>query len=156
MPYKRIMLAIDQDEVASHALLRAIQLAKKLQAELKIIHVSDEEIVTRLKQEAQLDEDLKSVEKSNGDFLKTIMNIAKKHEISPEIQLIKITKKNQQVAFEIADAASNWSADLIIIGAYSRKGFHKLLLGRVSENIMRISYIPVLLVHAQPETNDGE
>ena len=49
MPYQRIILAIDQDDVSSQALLKAIQLAKKLQAELKIIHVVDEVIITRLK-----------------------------------------------------------------------------------------------------------
>ena len=156
MAYKRIILAIDQDEVASHALLRAIQLAKKLQAELKIIHVIDEVIVTRLKEQNKLDEDLISIEKTSSDFLKSIIDIAKKHDVTPETQLIKVTKHYQQIAFEIVDAAQNWSADLIIIGAYSRRGFHKLLLGRIAESIMRITYIPVLLVHTHPDTNASE
>lgn len=152
MPYKRIILAIDQDDVSSQALFKAIQLVKKLQAELKIIHVVDEVIITRLKEEAKLDEDLKTIEKTSKDFLNTIIAIAQKNGVSPEIQLIRVTKQNQHIAFEIADAAKDWSADLIIIGAYSRKGTHKLLLGRVAESIMRITYIPVLLVHTQPET----
>jgi nucleotide-binding universal stress UspA family protein len=151
MPYQRIILAIDQDDVSSQALLKAIQLAKKLQAELKIIHVVDEVIITRLKEEAVEDEDLKSAEQPSIDFLKHTMKIAQEAGVCPETQLIKVTTKNQHIAFEIVDAAKDWSADLIIIGAHSRSGIHKLLLGHIAESIMRITYIPVLLVHTQPK-----
>lgn len=150
MPYKKIMLAIDQDDVSFYSLEHAIQLAKKVDASLKIIHVVDEIIISRLNNDPKWNDNFKVNEKVHEDFVGKLLSLAKTKGILPETQLITITRQNQHVAFEIADAAKNWSADLIIIGAYSRKGIHKLLLGHVAEGILRITDIPVLLIHQQP------
>lgn len=46
----------------------------------------------------------------------------------------------------IAGQASQWGADLIIMGSHGRTGFRRLMMGSVAEAVFRSSDIPVLLV----------
>ena len=38
---------------------------------------------------------------------------------------------------EILDAAAEWQPDLIVIGSHGRRGFNRLVLGSVSDHVMR-------------------
>ena len=49
----------------------------------------------------------------------------------------------------IEQEAEQWGADLIVVGTHGRRGFRRLLLGSVAENLIRISTKPVLLVRAE-------
>jgi nucleotide-binding universal stress UspA family protein len=42
--------------------------------------------------------------------------------------------------------ATEWSADLIVVGTHGRRGIRRLLLGSVAEGLTRISKKPILLV----------
>jgi len=46
----------------------------------------------------------------------------------------------------IAQQATSWGADLIIMGSHGRSGLHRLIMGSVAEEVFRSSDIPVLLV----------
>lgn len=45
--------------------------------------------------------------------------------------------------------AEAWGADLMVIGTHGRRGLRRLLLGSVSEQLIRQSRLPVLLVRGQ-------
>jgi nucleotide-binding universal stress UspA family protein len=47
---------------------------------------------------------------------------------------------------EIVDLATEWKADLIIMGSHGRKGFNRLLLGSVTEDVMKSSPCSVTIV----------
>lgn len=47
---------------------------------------------------------------------------------------------------EIVDLAAEWKADLIIMGSHGRKGFNRLLLGSVTEDVMKSSTCSVTIV----------
>jgi nucleotide-binding universal stress UspA family protein len=61
-----------------------------------------------------------------------------------ERQLIE--SANRRVAEAIAEAAEAWSSDLLVIGAHGVRGFERLLVGSVAENLTRISLISLLIV----------
>jgi len=50
-----------------------------------------------------------------------------------------------QAAKGIVQLASDLSADLIIVGTHGRQGLARLLLGSVSENVLRLAACPVLV-----------
>jgi nucleotide-binding universal stress UspA family protein len=52
-------------------------------------------------------------------------------------------------ATEIAKAAKEWPADLIVIGSHGRSGVKRALLGSVAEGVMRHAPCPVLVVRAK-------
>lgn len=49
-------------------------------------------------------------------------------------------------AEEVAQLASDLEADLVIVGSHGRRGVRRLLLGSVSENVVRMAPCPVLVV----------
>jgi nucleotide-binding universal stress UspA family protein len=50
---------------------------------------------------------------------------------------------------EIVNAATEWPADLIVIGSHGRAGIRRALLGSVAEGVMRHAPCPVLVVRAK-------
>ncbi len=50
----------------------------------------------------------------------------------------------------ILDVASEWHADLIVLGSHGRKGLERLLLGSVSEAVARHARCSVLIVRTPP------
>lgn len=49
----------------------------------------------------------------------------------------------------IHDAASEWKADLIVMGTHGRSGVNRFMLGSVAERVLRESEIPVLTVRGE-------
>jgi nucleotide-binding universal stress UspA family protein len=66
--------------------------------------------------------------------------------VEADSQLVAIRHADQRVSEAIEQEAENWNADLIVIGTHGRRGFRRLLLGSVAENLIRISTKPVLLI----------
>jgi nucleotide-binding universal stress UspA family protein len=52
----------------------------------------------------------------------------------------------------ILDLASEWHADLIVLGSHGRKGLQRLLLGSVAESVARSAHCSVLIVRTPSET----
>jgi nucleotide-binding universal stress UspA family protein len=50
----------------------------------------------------------------------------------------------------ILDLASEWHADLIVLGSHGRKGLQRFMLGSVAESVARNAYCSVLIVR-KPE-----
>jgi len=48
----------------------------------------------------------------------------------------------------ILDLASQWRADLIVLGSHGRKGGQRFMLGSVAESVARGAYCSVLIVRA--------
>ena len=50
---------------------------------------------------------------------------------------------------EIAAQASDWKADLIVVGTHGRRGLKRLVMGSDAELVLRHSPVPVLMVRDQ-------
>ena len=46
----------------------------------------------------------------------------------------------------MADDATKWDADLVVIGSHGRHGLGRLLLGSGAEEILRLAPVPTLMV----------
>lgn len=56
----------------------------------------------------------------------------------------------------ILDEAAAWPADLVVMGTHGRSGFEQLLLGSVTEKVLRRTTCPVLTVgHVPPHPRKG-
>jgi nucleotide-binding universal stress UspA family protein len=58
---------------------------------------------------------------------------------------------------KVVEAASDWPADLIILGSHGRTGLDRLLLGSVSENVARSAPCSVAVIRSEtaPSENDA-
>jgi nucleotide-binding universal stress UspA family protein len=51
----------------------------------------------------------------------------------------------------ILDVASEWRADLIVLGSHGRKGLQRFMLGSVAESVVRGAYCSVFIVRTAAE-----
>jgi nucleotide-binding universal stress UspA family protein len=54
----------------------------------------------------------------------------------------------QRLGQTIADEATQWGADLIVVGTHGRRGFSRALLGSGAEQILRMAPVPVLVMRS--------
>jgi len=63
---------------------------------------------------------------------------------------VKTRVVEAEIRAGILDTASEWQADLIVLGSHGRKGFSRFMLGSVAESVARHAPCSVLIVRAHP------
>ncbi|MFD1708495.1 universal stress protein [Siminovitchia sediminis] len=146
LSYENILVAVDGSKQAEWAFKRAIQIAKRNDAKLTIIHVVDARsygaveaydvtMADRAKMYAEelLDGYRKEAEESGLTSIDTVIEYG-----SPKVVVPK-------------KAAKELHADLIVCGATGLNAVERLLIGSVSENITRSASCDVLVVRNDTE-----
>jgi nucleotide-binding universal stress UspA family protein len=146
--YKRILVPIDGSEAANGALRTAVALAGEQSAALHVVHVCEETPVyvsmdTLPYPPADL---MEALRKEGERILAEALGAARNGRIEADGKLLVIDRPGQRISDAIEQEAENWDADLIVVGTHGRRGFRRLLLGSVAENLIRISTRPVLLI----------
>ncbi len=62
--------------------------------------------------------------------------------------LARTARTGDDVAHAIVREASDWRADLVVMGTHGRRGIVRWVLGSVAERVARLAQAPLLLVHA--------
>ena len=138
--FRQILVAVDDSPIAAHALDVALDLAASSGASLALVHVVDVRLV------------------AGGDGLpasEVLADLRRLGEalIRKEIQRIPTTQQQKSVvregkpAAEIVAAATEWGADLVVVGTHGRSGISRALLGSTAEGVLRHSPCPVLMVN---------
>ncbi len=149
---KRIFVAIDGSATAQAALVEAIQFARLPGMSLCIGTVLDTGLLgqNNMGMGALIDVDqVKADMRQAADkLLDKAVAQAKEAGLDPHRILIESDKK--RVAEMIVDAAGQWDADLIVIGTHGRRGFERMMMGSVAENLVRIATTSLFLVRRKP------
>lgn len=148
--YSRILVAVDDSEVSKVALQTAIQFAQDQQAILRIVYVSVEVFVGEI---FPLDPKkyAASVKKHDQYLLRKIKSLASKAYNKVESHLVKITDPYENISEKIIAEAEKWHAELIVLGTHGRSGLSRLMLGSVTEEVLRGTSIPVHVVQDNKE-----
>ena len=144
---KRILCPVDFSEFSLRALERAAPLADWFNAEVVALHVIPfltppgpglpyfpAPLQTTKEQEAQAERDLKDL-------------------VAPFVAEgvdVKTRVRRGDAWREILAEAEGLSADLVVMGTHGRSGFEHLLLGSVTEKVVRRATCPVLTVSNLP------
>jgi len=146
--YQRILVAIDSSATAQKALDEAIRLAGALGASLCIVHAADESGIVQHGMGLGTYIDIDKVKgdiRSAGNSL-LAQAVAKAQAAGCNAEQVLIESAQKRVAEMLSDAAQEWKADLIIVGTHGKRGFERLLVGSVAENLVRIASTSLLLV----------
>lgn len=145
---KRIFVAIDDSATSQRALEEAIRLASALAADLCIATATDEGPLTQhgmgLGSYIDIDKIKAEMRAASTALLGRAAATASAAGCQAEQMLIEPSQR--RVAEMIADAASQWKADLIVAGTHGRRGVERMLVGSVAENLVRIATTSLLLV----------
>lgn len=132
----RILVATDFGPASERALSAAADLVARLGAELAVVHVLEPSGV------ALADEDAEELRALADAYLEA--TAATLRDRAPEV---KVLLREGQAWEEIVRAAKEIDADLVVLGTHGRRGLPHLLMGSVSERVVRASPVPVLTLH---------
>jgi nucleotide-binding universal stress UspA family protein len=144
-PYQRILVATDFSDCSALAVQTARKLGFLESAEVGALHAFDApprslmlsasmtttEVKHRIaEEEARTDAEL-------GEFLRKVQFKPRRRFLLPI---------EYSAAAAIRDCARKWRADLVVLGTHGKSGVGRILLGSVTEEVLRESTIDVLTV----------
>lgn len=146
--YTRIFVAIDNSSTAQKALKEAIELAVKLDADLCIGTALDEAPVSQHAMGLGTYIDVEKVKQAMRDTGNALLDkaTAKAQAAGCDPHRILIESDKKRLSDMIIGAATQWHADLIVMGTHGRRGFERLLVGSVAEHVIRTATTAVLLI----------
>ncbi|MBL8444238.1 MAG: universal stress protein [Zoogloeaceae bacterium] len=156
--YKNILVAVDDSATSRRALNEAIALSKLHSARLEIVHAVDESMVDTLATHGgaltNVDQFDRALLDNGKSVLATAVATARAAGLEPAEHLL--TSHDLHAADQISKAVTSAKADLLVVGSHGRRGFRRLLLGSVAEDLMRKVEISVLVVrgHLPEDTSD--
>ena len=146
---KKIIVPVDFSKHSEYALETAAQLAKKINAEVLVVHMLEisETILTKGSSELQNEGIffLKLAEKKFEEFLDK--EYLRDINVTPVVKHFKVFK-------ELNDVAKENDADLIVMGSHGSSGVKEIFIGSNTEKVVRHSNIPVFVVKHKPEKTD--
>lgn len=143
MSIRRILVAVDDDPIAAHAADFGVELARSLGAELALVHAMDPSMF--LAPEGGLPAEELAL-RAQQDGARLMADFRARLPVgTTALQFVRQGTPGP----EIAKAAREWPADLIVIGSHGRRGLTRAVLGSVAEAVMRRAPCPVLVVRAK-------
>lgn len=138
---KKILCPIDHSDCSKEALRYAVSFAMKDEAKLYLLHVIDirsfDESIDAMSKQIPDDETLNQ--------LKTKLLDCIPEEIRSGMDVEAIVVQGIPFA-EIISTARKENIDMIVIGSHGRTGIAHIMLGSVSEKVIRKAPCPVLTV----------
>ncbi|MFC4247998.1 universal stress protein [Natribaculum luteum] len=143
-PYETIVVPIDGSEHAVAALEHGIEIATRHDATLHLLSVVDVR-ATGVDAVADLQAD------QFAEYARTIVDDAAAKARTAGVDDVVTTVTFGSTYREIRSHAQDHEADLLVMGTHGRHGFDRLMLGSVTERVLRTAPAPVLTVRV-PET----
>ena len=146
MNFKSILFATDFSEGSDYAFQYALSLAKQFDSKLLVIHIINEPVdlrgfyVPHISFDKLEEEIEQGAQKLMEQFCRKHMQGFENFEtfVLPGIPYDEIIKK-----------ATEFDADLIIMGTHGRTGLDHVLFGSTAEKVVRKSSIPVMTIRIQ-------
>jgi nucleotide-binding universal stress UspA family protein len=140
--FKKILVPVDGSATSTKAVDLALRMAQDDQASVRLLHCIDE--TSFLDAYEYSSELIKQARQAGQKILQDGQSAAKKLGVNADTLLLE--RAGQRLGHSVADVVGDWGADLVVVGSHGRRGISRLLLGSGSEQILRDSPVPVLLV----------
>lgn len=146
MTLRKILVPVDFSASADAALATAGELARRVDAELLLLHVQDEFPFAAPDGSGWVPpEVVKQVEETTDVLLSSKASKAREqgHRVRSErvfgsahVQILRVAEREH--------------VDMIVMGSNGRRGLGRVLLGSVAERVARTAKVPVMTVHSSP------
>ncbi|MEW6133461.1 MAG: universal stress protein [Pseudomonadota bacterium] len=144
--YSRILVAVDGSESSWQALKCGTELAKRLSASLRVIHVVESaQAPVGPDQAGQVQAASAAAGQTADDIMSTVRETVAAAGYEAETAALNAAP-SQRVEAVILDEISRWPAKLLVMGIHGQHGFKSLQPGSVAEEMTRLSPIPLLLI----------
>lgn len=143
--YERILFATDFSDCSALAIEAARKLGLLEGREVGILHAFDDPPRSLMLSAAMTTAEIKhQIAEEEDRAAAELEQFLHKIRFAPGGRLVAPIEYSAATA--IRDCARNWRADLIVLGTHGRSGFGRVLLGSVTEDVLRESTLDVLTV----------
>ncbi|MFC7137903.1 universal stress protein [Halobaculum litoreum] len=141
--YDRILFPFDGSDGARAVLDHAADLAAATDATVQVLYVADtaRDSVTTVGSEV-----VDALEREGAGVVAEAETALERLGVDAETAVVQ-----GDPAGTIADYAERYASDLVVMPSQAREGASRLLLGSVTEKVIRLSPVPVLTVRMRPD-----
>ncbi|WP_121823083.1 universal stress protein [Halostella salina] len=140
--YDHILVPTDGSEGSRRAIEHAVAVADEVDATVHALFVVDATEYRALGGAA-----LETIETSGREGLAAVEKAAERADVEVETEV-----RRGEVDSEILAAVTDTDADAIVMGTHGRTGLDRVLLGSVTERVVREATVPVITVRMVDET----
>ena len=149
--FKRILVPVDGSDTSLHALQVATRLAGENKGQLRLVYVMDRSAyLTGYDPSGSSGALYEALNASGKQVLSDAL--ASAQEAGATADTLMIDQMGVRLGEAIGKAATEWQADLIVVGTHGRSGPSRLLLGSGAEQIIRLAPVPVLVTRGAGPT----
>lgn len=141
---RRILCPIDFSDHSRRAVDNAVAIAKWYDSALTLLHVYSAAPVAAYAPGTPMTASIALTPRDRNALLAAMRHVAET-EVPPDIP-IQLEIAEGPTATEILNRAGSLPADVIVMGTHGRSGFQRLMLGSVTEKVLRKAACPVLSV----------
>ena len=152
LPVKKIFCPTDFSEPSYQALKVADEMAAHFSSDLVLIHVVKPIAVNPV----HIDPtsfNLPMYEKEREASSNKAIERIGRELVSPQVACRSIVVQGDP-AYQIAELSAEEDADLIVIATHGRTGWRKVILGSVTEKVIRLAKCPVLSIRVSSKQRD--
>ncbi|HLO91363.1 MAG TPA: universal stress protein [Lentimicrobium sp.] len=149
---KNVLITLDYDPTAQKIAEAGYQLASALEAQTTLLHVVADEVYYSTRAYTPIMgfagfSPVEPIEGEQNEYLKeaayTYLNNIRTHLGD---QNIRTMVKEGEFADVILETADLIGADIIVLGSHSKRWLEKVVMGSVTEKVMKLAKIPILIV----------
>ncbi|MGD9879205.1 MAG: universal stress protein [Reyranella sp.] len=143
--FRKVLIAVDEDPIAAHAADVGIDLARSLGAEIALVHAMDATQVYSVEPGMAADERAQILAAEHDG---TRLMAEFRARLPAGAQALQFVPQGDPGP-EIVRVATEWQADLVVIGSHGRRGITRALVGSVADWVMRHAPCPVVVVRTK-------
>lgn len=145
----KIVLAVDGSKFSEAAVQAVIEQARPQDTEIQVLHVVELPSLLVAREMGGYDRALDAVWEAETKQAEALVTKVADRLRSKGLKATSTVEQGDPKS-KIIDAASNWPADLIVVGSHGRKGLEHFLMGSVSEAVARHAGCSVEIVRIPP------
>lgn len=147
--YHDVLVPTDGSDAASAAVPHAIDHAVRYDATLHVLHVVDEQGVPPTPDGGRV---LAALEQQGRAAIERVAQQAG----TAGVDTIESAVASGPPHTAILDYVDEHGVDLVVMGTHGRRGLDRVLLGSVTERVVRLADVPVLTVHPPQDADDAD
>jgi nucleotide-binding universal stress UspA family protein len=147
--YHDVLIPTDGSDAADAAVAHAIDHAVRYDATLHVLHVVDSVAVPPTPNGGRV---LEALEQQGRAAIERVAQRAG----DAGVDTVESAVASGPPHTAILDYVDEHGVDLVVMGTHGRRGLDRVLIGSVTERVVRLADVPVLTVHPVDEATDEE
>lgn len=152
--YKKVMIVVDEGEVAHSALAEGLTLAKSHRAQVLFFHVLPNYVMPVADATPLLYVSPEQYQRAVKRLASRILDAAAAEAHAKQVASSGAVGSDVDAATCIANAAAEHECDLIVVGSHGRNAMQRLIFGSVVTRLVTLAPVPLLVCKPTEHKDD--